>query len=108
MDDATFIATWDDSDNVGFVNLTKAELKEFTTSAGSDKGKHITSILKKTPFSLVSCVLSGVRREILMETDDLAFKLRLGFDICCMTSEEPQIEEDLSLLYHRSMCHIST
>ena len=46
-----------------------------------------------------------------METDDLVFKLRLGFDIRCMTSEEksvPQIEEDQSLLYHRSMCHIST
>ena len=50
MDDATFIATWDDSDNVGFVNLTKAELKEFTTSAGSDKGKHITSILNRHRF----------------------------------------------------------
>ena len=66
MDDTTFRATWDDTGNVGVVNLTKSELKEFTTSAGSDKGKHITSILKKSPFSLVSCVLSGVRREILI------------------------------------------
>ena len=35
------------------------------------------------------------------------FKLRLTFDICCMASKErrvPQIEEDLNLLYHRSMC----
>ena len=46
MDDTTFLATSDDADNVGFVNLTKAELKDFTTSAGSDKGKHITSMLK--------------------------------------------------------------
>ena len=39
-----------------------------------------------------------------METDDLVFKWRLTFDICCMTSEEkraPQIEEDLSLLHGR-------
>ena len=39
-----------------------------------------------------------------METDNLVFKLRLGFDICCMESEErsvPQIEEE------ESMCHIS-
>jgi hypothetical protein len=45
-----------------------------------------------------------------METDDLALKLTLRFDICCMATEErsvPQIEEDPSLLYHRSMCHIS-
>ena len=41
MDDATFLATWDDTDNVGVVDLTKAELKEFTTSTGSDKGEHI-------------------------------------------------------------------
>jgi hypothetical protein len=47
MDDTTFRATWDDTGNVGVVNLTKAELKEFTTSTGSDKGEHITSMLKK-------------------------------------------------------------
>ena len=44
MDDATFIATWDDTGNVGVVNLTKFELKEFTTSAGSDKSEQITSM----------------------------------------------------------------
>jgi hypothetical protein len=57
---------------------------------------------------MVSCVLSEVRREILMEMDDPVFKLRLKFDICCMASEERrvlQIEEDPSLLHHRSMCH---
>ena len=63
MDDTTFLATWDDTDNVGFVNLTKAELKEFTTSTGSDKGEHITSILKKRPFSLVSCLRRTVRSQ---------------------------------------------
>ena len=47
MDDTKFLATWDDTGNVGVVNLTKAELKEFTTSTGSDNGEHITSILKK-------------------------------------------------------------
>ena len=50
MDDTTFLATSDDTDNVGFVNLTKAELKDFTTSTGSDKGKHITPMLKKHFF----------------------------------------------------------
>ena len=50
MDDTTFLATSDDADNVGFVNLTKAELKDFTTSTGSDKGKHITPMLKTTFF----------------------------------------------------------
>ena len=108
MDDTTFLATWDDTGNVGVVNLTKAELKNLTTSSGSDNSEHITSMSKKT-FSLVSFVLSEFRRE--MEMDDLVFKLRLKFDICCMASEErgaPQIKEDLSQLYHRSMCHIST
>ena len=44
-----------------------------------------------------------------MEMDDLAFKLKFSFDICCMASEErrmPQIEDDLSDLFHGSMCHI--
>ena len=47
MDDTTFLATWDDTGNVGVVNLTKAELKEFTISTGYDKGEHINSMLKK-------------------------------------------------------------
>ena len=47
MDDTKFLATWDDTGNVGVVNLTKAELKEFTSSTGSDKGEHITLMLKK-------------------------------------------------------------
>ena len=56
MDDTTFLATWDDTDDVGIVNLTKADLKELTTSAknkrGTKKGKkkkkseHINSMLK--------------------------------------------------------------
>ena len=110
-DDTTFLATWDDdTSNVGVVNLTKAELQEFTTSTGSDKGEHITSMLiKYRSHWYCACVgLSEVRREIMMETDDMVFKLGLKFDICCMASEErrvPQIEEDLN---HKSMCHIST
>ena len=44
MDDITFRATWDDTGKVGVVNLTKDELKEFTTTTGSDKGEHITSM----------------------------------------------------------------
>ena len=46
MDDTTFLVTWDDTDNVGLVNLTKDELKEFTTRSGFDRGEHITSMLK--------------------------------------------------------------
>ena len=110
MGDTMFCATWDDTGNVGVVNLMKAKLEEFTTSTGSDRGKHITLMLNKLCFSSVSYI-SGVRREILMETDDLVFKLRLTFDIRCMASEKerlPQIEEDPSLLYHKSMCQIST
>ena len=47
MDDTTFLATWDDTGNVGIVSLTKAELKEFTTTTGSDEGEHIISMLNK-------------------------------------------------------------
>ena len=47
VDDTTFLATWDDTGNVGVVNLTKAELKEFITSTGSNKGEYITSMSKK-------------------------------------------------------------
>ena len=49
MDDTTFLATWDDTGNVGVVHLTKAELKKFTTSTGSGKGEHF-DIEKKTFF----------------------------------------------------------
>ena len=45
MDYATFLAAWDDNGNVGIVNLTKTESKELTTT-GSDKGEHITLMLK--------------------------------------------------------------
>ena len=107
MDDTTFLATWDDTGNVGVVNLTKATLKELTSTC-SDKGEHITSMLKNHRSHWYrACVgLSEVRREIPMETDDLMFKLRLRFDIYCTASEErrvPQVEENPSLLYHRSM-----
>ena len=110
MGDTTFLATWEDSYNVGVVYLTEAELKEFTT--GSDKGEHITSMLK-TLFSLVSCILSGLRQEILMEMDDFAFKLRLRFDIRSMAPAEeersmPQMKEEVLSVPYRSMCHIST
>ena len=50
MDDTTFLATWDDTGNVGIVSLTKAELQDFTTSTGSDIGEYITSMFEKTPF----------------------------------------------------------
>ena len=107
MDDATFLATWDDTGNSGVVDLTKAKLKEFTTSTGSDKSEHITSMLKKhcSHWYRACAGLSEFRREILMETDDLLFKLRLRFDICRMASEERRVThiEDPSLLYHKSM-----
>ena len=111
MDDTRFLATWDDTGNVGVVNLTIAELKEFTSSAGSDKGEHINFKKKHRSHWYCACVgLSEIRQEILMETDDLVFKLRLRFEIWRMASEDkrvPQIEEDLSLLNQRSMCYIS-
>jgi hypothetical protein len=49
MGDTTFLAisTWGDTCNIAVAKLTKAELKEFTTSTGSDKGERITSMLKK-------------------------------------------------------------
>ena len=47
MDDTKFLATWDDTGDVGVINVTKAELKEFSTSTGSDKGELITLMLKK-------------------------------------------------------------
>ena len=50
-------------------------------------------------------VLSGIRREVLIETDDLVFKLNLSFDICRMSSEVPQIDEDANVLNHMSTCH---
>ena len=50
MDDTTFLATWDDTGNLGIVYLTKAELKEFATNTGSDKGEHITSMLQNHFF----------------------------------------------------------
>ena len=46
----------------------------------------------------------------MMETDNPVLKLRLKFDICWMASEDKralQIEEDPSVLYNTSMCHIS-
>ena len=39
-----FLASWDDNGNVGVAKLTKAKLKEFTTSIGSDKGEYIIPI----------------------------------------------------------------
>ena len=37
-----FLTTWDDTGDVGIVNLTKAELKELTIGISSDKGENIT------------------------------------------------------------------
>ena len=49
MDDTTFLVTWDDTSNVGVVNLTKVELEEFATRTGSNKGENIALMLQ-TPF----------------------------------------------------------
>jgi hypothetical protein len=46
MGDTTFRAIWDDTGDVGVVNLTRAELKEITTGTGSDKGEHVTHCVK--------------------------------------------------------------
>ena len=61
IDDTKFLATWDDAGNVGVINPTKAELKEFTTSIGPDKGEHINIDVKKRCSYLVSCVRSQTR-----------------------------------------------
>ena len=53
MDNTTFLATWDDTGNVGVVNLTKAE---FTTSTGSDKSEHI-DFKRKTLFIGIVCTV---------------------------------------------------
>lgn len=54
MDNTMFLATWDDTDNVGVLNLTKAEFKrvhnkhwQWTGYKKKKKGEHINSILKK-------------------------------------------------------------
>ena len=58
MGDTTFRATWDDK--VGVVKLTKAELTEYTTSAGSDKGELIT-LIKHRSHCIVCTVRSRTR-----------------------------------------------
>ena len=103
-----FLTTWDDTGDVGIVNLTKAELKELTIGISSDKGENITRFQNIHRFHWYRKKLSGIRREILMETDHLLFKLLLRFDICCVASEEWRVvqidhDEDPSVLYHRSM-----
>jgi hypothetical protein len=50
MSDATFLATWDDTGDVGVVNLTRAELKEITKGSGSEKGEHVTRYQINTVF----------------------------------------------------------
>ena len=74
--DTTFLATWDDTGDVGVVNLTIAELQEFTTNIGSDKGEHITSILNIIFIDIVHTVRSqtrnvngNVRQSIQIETE---------------------------------------
>jgi hypothetical protein len=46
MSDTKFLVTWDDTGDVGVVNLTKAELKEITTGTGSEKGEHHSVLIK--------------------------------------------------------------
>ena len=62
MDDTTFCATSDDTSDVGIVRLTKAELKEFTTGTGSDKGEHITRCLIITIFIGIVCTVRSRTR----------------------------------------------
>ena len=69
--------------------LSKAQLKELTTSTPIRVS--IFRCFEIAPISLVLCVLLGVGREILMETNELVFKLSLRFDICRMTSEEMRV-----------------
>ena len=53
MEDTTFhakVSIWDQTYDVGNVKLTKADLKEFITSTGSDKGEFITLMSQNTFF----------------------------------------------------------
>ena len=62
MDDTMFLVTCDDdTGNVGLVNLTKDELNEFTTRSGSDKGEHITSMLRTLFIGIVRTLRSQTR-----------------------------------------------
>ena len=88
-----FVATWDDTRSYSSIDLTNAELKEFTTSADSLNGKYIISIL-------INNIVNGaseVRREFVMATDDLGFKLAIRFEICRVPSVEKrlQVKENL-------------
>ena len=42
MDEMTFVATWDETGSVGVIHLTKTELEEYVTSAGSHNGEQFT------------------------------------------------------------------
>jgi hypothetical protein len=64
MDDTTFCATWDDTGNVGIVNLTKAELREFTTNPGSDNGEHIVDDENSTFYMGIGRTVRGQTRNI--------------------------------------------
>jgi hypothetical protein len=62
MGDTTFVATWDDTGDVGVVNLTKTELKEVTTGTGSEKGEHVTRCEINIVFIGIVCIVSSQTR----------------------------------------------
>jgi hypothetical protein len=62
MGDTTFVATWDDTGDVGVVNLTKTELKEVTTVTGSEKGEHVTRCEINIVFIGIVCIVRSRTR----------------------------------------------
>jgi hypothetical protein len=62
MGDLTFRATWDDTGDVGVVNLTKTELKEITTGTGSVKGEHVTRCEINIVFIGIVCIFRSRTR----------------------------------------------
>lgn len=104
MDQVTFRATWDETGSIGCIHLTKTELEEFITSAGSQNGEHVILILIKHHCNVA---LSEVSREFMMEADDLAFKLKLRFAIRRISElDEKRVQEIEECLQYGSMYHI--
>jgi hypothetical protein len=62
MSDTKFRATWDDTGDVGVLNVSKAELKEITTGTGSDKGERLTRYQINTVLIGIGCTVRSETR----------------------------------------------
>ena len=102
MDEITLVVTWDDTGSLGVIYLTKTELEEYATS---HDGEHFRSIFIN---GVVIVGLPDVRRELMIETDDLlVFKLGLKFEICWIPPDDdlkrPRVQEVQEHLKYESM-----